>query len=59
MIGGAWYHKDNAGPFYLAFDRDYNNHYGESYSARLMFTPPQKDSIYENNITRWENKTAK
>lgn len=51
-IGGTYSFKDNDGPFYYACDRPTDNHAYNNFGANLMFIPT-KNSIYENNITKW------
>mgnify|MGYP007012490854 CR=1 FL=1 len=52
MAGGAWSFGDSCGPFYYAFDRN-STDYSRAYSARLMFIPPEKNTIYNQNIASW------
>ena len=56
VVGGTWESEDSAGPFYYGCDRA-TNYYKYSFGAKLMFIP-KKNTIYTQNITKWESKMA-
>lgn len=56
-VGGGWLYDDNAGPFYYACDIAPENSNARTYGARLMFIP-QKNGIYQANITKWQQKVG-
>lgn len=51
-IGGAWHFGENNGSFYYACDHEPTYH-SRTISARLMYIPSAKDSIYNANIAKW------
>lgn len=57
LIGGMWYFEDNDGLFYYGCDNRPTISQ-RSISARLMYVPTQKDTIYNDNITKW-NQTRR
>lgn len=54
-IGGAWYANTYNGPFYYACDRNIDESSRSTFGARIMFIPT-KNSIYNANITKWQQK---
>ena len=54
-FGGTWESKDRAGLFYYGCDCSSQFSSAYSFGANLMFIP-QKNSIYNQNITKWRNK---
>ena len=52
LCGGMWYFGDEVGLYCYSFDREYN-FAARSFSARLMLIP-NKDSIYNSNISKWQ-----
>lgn len=54
ILGGSWETADNAGLFCYGCDH-FTTFSKYSFGANLMFIP-QKNSIYNQNITKWRNK---
>ena len=52
LAGGAWHFGENNGSFYYACDNA-PTYYSRAISARLMYIPSAKDSIYNANIAKW------
>ena len=54
VVGGSWSFGESNGPFYYGCDKLPTDTTYKSYGARLMFIPT-KNTIYNTNITKWEN----
>ena len=52
LIGGVARFGDNNGIFYYACD-NIGNYSSRAISARLMYVPSAKDSIYNANVAKW------
>ena len=55
-MGGAWNHKEYAGPFCFGCDNQITSAY-RGVGAKLMFIP-SKNSIYEANYSNWLRRTG-
>ena len=52
VIGGSWSFKEQSGAFAYGCDRSIAESSRATYGTRIMFIPT-KNSIYNNNITKW------
>lgn len=55
VVGGTYEFKESDGPFYYGCDKSFDETSRHNYGARLMYIPT-KNSIYEANITKWNNR---
>lgn len=55
VVGGSWSFNESDGPFYYGCDKAPNDSSYKSYGARLMYIPT-KNTIYTENITKWQTK---
>lgn len=56
-LGGGWYADSYNGPFYYGCDRSISQTSRTTYGAHIMFIPT-KNTIYNNNIAKWQLKTG-
>lgn len=53
--GGPWHFAENDGMYYYGCDQQINT-IARSISARLMYIPVTKDSIYQSNLSDWRSR---